>query len=1125
MKTESPVQKTTEPVCPHISPISRFSLSNDFKALQRNSNQSKNLRIFPLSLIRSQLDPTGVNGTRKKSAEWNSVGLAKTTSNVLPNEFVHAFIKLMRFPIARVIFCLLLALPPARAATPAKRLDFNRDIRPILSDNCFSCHGFDEKKRKAKLRLDTFEGATAVRDEKPAIKPKDLAGSELWSRITTTNADDHMPPADSNKKLTEAQIATLKQWILEGAEYKGHWAFQAPVKPELPAIKNKKWPKNEIDYFIAQKLEEKNLKPEPEASKERLIRRVTFDLTGLPPTPAEVDAFLKDKRPEAYEAVVDRLLQSPHYGEHQARYWLDAVRYGDTHGLHLDNERSMWPYRDWVVKAFNENMPYDQFATWQLAGDLLPNATLEQKTASGYNRCNVTTSEGGAIDEEFYVRYAVDRTETTAINFMALTAGCAVCHDHKYDPISQKEFYSMYAFFNNCTEKAMDGNAMDTPPAIKLPTVEQQKQLADIDKKMASLKKKISEELSTVKYKDPGPSTLPTTTNAQEYVFLDDEIPVGSTASKEDPALQWVTNNVFSGKRAIKRTGTAVTQDFFLGSTQPMIVTKGDKLFAYVYLDPAHPPKSIMLQFHTTDWNFRANWGDEDAIPFGDKGTPKKKQMGKLPELGKWVKLEFDIIDLKMKSGLRINGVALTQFGGTVYWDKVGIVSKAVQKDLSPVSLKQWEMHVRAEDVVGLPEDVTKAIMPRKGTKPTEKELKALKEYYLSEIHDGTREQFKTMRAKLEPMEKERKEISDKIPLTLVFQEMDKPRGAFVLKRGEYDKRGDAVQPGTPKFLPPLPQSDVTNRLTFAKWLTATNHPLTSRVIVNRYWQQFFGTGIVKTAQDFGSQGEWPSHPELLDWLATHFMGTGWNVKNMHRLIVTSAAYRQDSHVTPKKLEVDPENRLVSRGPRFRLDAEEIRDNALYVSGLLVDKPGGHADKSYQPGGIWEAVGYTASNTAKYQQDHGDALYRRSLYLFWKRTAPPPTMITFDAPSREKYCVRRERSDTPLQALVTMNDVQYVEAARHLAQRLLNEQKDPASRIDYGFRLVTSRHPNAEEKSTLRDLLEKNLSRYRNDKAAAQKLITQGESLVDKKADPADLAAYTMVSSVLLNLDETLNKN
>ncbi len=1035
---------------------------------------------------------------------------------------------LMPIPSLRVFLCLLLAVVTVRAATPVKRIDFNRDIRPILSDNCFFCHGTDEKKRKAKLRLDTFDGATAKRDGKPAIKPKDLDGSEIWYRINTTNADDHMPPAESNKKLTAAQIDTLKRWIQDGAPYKKHWAFEAPVKPELPQIKNAKWPKNEIDYFVAEKLEEKGLQPEAEASKEKLIRRVTFDLTGLPPTPAEVDAFLKDKRPEAYEAVVDRLLQSPHYGEQQARYWLDAVRYGDTHGLHLDNERSMWPYRDWVVKAFNENMPYNVFTLWQIAGDELPNATREQKVASGYNRCNVTTSEGGAIDDEFYVRYAVDRTETTAVVFMGLTAGCAVCHDHKYDPITQKEFYSMYAFFNNCTERAMDGNAMDTPPSIRLPSAEETATMKKLAAEVADVRKEISTSLAKYPYKDPGSNKLEQLPDFHEVVWVDDEFPAGVKAEKNEgtPDLQWVSDNVVSGKKAIKRTATGLAQDFFRDAAQPMIVEKSDKLFAYVYLDPKDPPKAIMLQFHTSDWNYRANWGDEDAIPYGEKGTEKKKLMGKLPELGKWVRLEIDTTDLRMlKAGLRINGLSFAQFGGTVYWDKAGVVTRLSQKDYSPVSMRQWEIHARAEDCKGLPEDVAKVIMANKGTKVTDADRKALRDYYLSEIHEGTREKFRAIRAKLDPLEKQRKEIDEKTPITLVMQEMDKPRGAFVLKRGQYDMRGDPVQPGVPKFLPPLPENEPTNRVALAKWLTSPKHPLTSRVIVNRYWQQFFGTGIVKTAQDFGSQGEWPSHPELLDWLATHFMESGWNVKHMHRLMVTSAAYRQDSHVTPQKLEADPENRLVSRGPRFRLDAEEIRDNALYVSGLLVDKPGGHADKPYQPPGIWEAVGYTASNTAKYQQDHGDALYRRSLYLFWKRTAPPPTMITFDAPSREKYCVRRERSDTPLQALITMNDVQYVEAARHFAERLLREKQNAADRIDYGFRLVTSRHPSAAEKDTLRDLLEKNLSRYQHDKTAAQKLISLGESPVDKKEDPSDLAAYTMVASLLLNLDETLNKN
>ena len=1035
--------------------------------------------------------------------------------------------------IRRVIILAVLSLfalsKGFSASSSTKNISFNRDIRPILSDNCFGCHGPDEKKRKAKLRLDTREGATAERDKTQAIKPKDLAGSELWSRINAKDPDDIMPPSDSNKKLTAQQIDTLRRWILEGAPYQGHWAFEVPRKSVLPKISKKSWPKNGIDYFIAAKLEEKNLKPENEASKEALIRRVTFDLTGLPPTPEEVDTFLADTKSGAYERLVDRLLASPRYGEQQARYWLDAVRYGDTHGLHLDNERSMWPYRDWVVKAFNSDMPFDQFTIWQIAGDLLPNATTEQKTASGYNRCNVTTSEGGSIDDEYYVRYAIDRTDTTCVNWMGLTAGCAVCHDHKFDPISQREFYSLYSFFNNCTEKAMDGNVALTAPMIKIQEPEQEQQLKKLDKEIAAANKAISNTLATVDYEDPKPHELAKLSEPKEIVLLEDEIPEGTKAvnNENTPALQWVTSDtekVFSGKKAIKRTATELAQDVFDGFKTPLIVSTNDKFFVWVYLVPTNLPKAIMLQFRTTDWTHRANWGGEDVIPYGDakKHAAEKTIVGGLPKAGEWVKLEVDAAKLQMKEGLRINGIALTQFGGTVYWDKAGMVATLEQKDRSGESQWAWEVHQKAENATSLPPEISKLI----NEKQTDETRKTLRNYYLENVYSKTRTTFEPLHARRRQLEAKLRKLEASIPGTMVMEEMETPRGAFILRRGEYDKKLDPVQASTPAFLPPLPKTEKTNRLALAQWIVATNHPLTSRVIVNRYWQQFFGTGLVKTAQDFGSQGEWPSHPELLDWLAVTFMESHWDIKAMHRLIVTSAAYRQDSHVTAKKLEVDPENRLISRGPRFRLDAEQIRDNALFVSGLLEEKMGGRGVKPYQPEGIWEAVGYTGSNTYKYTQDHGpSALYRRSLYTFWKRTAPPPSMTTFDAPSREKYCVRRERTDTPLQALVTMNDIQFVEAARHLGERILQQSQDLDHRIDYGFRLLTARHPSSSEKEILKGALNNFLARYRRDISAATNLISVGESTAPKQKNPSELAAYTMFGSLLLNLDETVNKN
>jgi hypothetical protein len=1016
------------------------------------------------------------------------------------------------------------------AATASKsKIDYNRDIRPILSENCYACHGPDAGKRKAGLRLDLKDAAQSeLKSGNHAIVPGDVSKSSIVARITTSDEDDRMPPAKTGKHLTGAQIDILRRWVMEGAQWKDHWSFVPPERGELPAVKSRRWPRNPVDNFILARLEREHLQPMPEADKPTLIRRVTFDLTGLPPTVKEVDAFLADRRADAYERLVDRLLASPRYGEHMAHYWLDAARYGDTHGLHLDNERSLWPYRDWVVNAFNRNERFDQFTIDQLAGDLAPKATLDQKVASGFNRCNVSTSEGGAIDEEFYVRYAVDRTETASTIWMGLTVGCAVCHDHKYDPIAQKEFYQLYAFFNSNTEKAMDGNALLPPPVMKLPSAEQQAKLAELNKQLAPAEARIREEAAKIKYKEP--PALKMATNASDFVWVDDDYPAGAKGTINDGTAErrWVEQtNVVSGKRALVRTDKGLAQDVFTGASQPLLIGKGDKMFAYVYLDPTNLPKAIMLQYHTTEWLHRANWGDEDAIPYGDKGTSKKLIIGALPEAGKWVRLEVDASKLGLSEGAKVDGLAFTQFGGTVYWDKAGIVTATPQEDRSGISQIAWERQEKVKEPSGLPRDVIEAIKIARG-KRTKEQNRLVREHYLANVYLPARATFEPMFKDIAAIKKQRDDLDNALPSTMVMQEMESPKAAYILKRGEYDKQGDAVQRGVPKILPPLSPlpAGKTNydRLDLARWLVAPEHPLTARVTVNRFWQQFFGNGLVKTSADFGAQGEWPSHPELLDWLACEFRD-GWDMKALVRLLVTSAAYRQESRVTPEKLQADPENRLVSRGPRFRLDAEMIRDNALYVSGLLVEKMGGRSVKPYQPEGIWEAVGYTASNTAKFQQDHGEALYRRSLYTFWKRTAAPPTLVTFDAPSRERYCMRRERTDTPLQALVTMNDPQYVEAARHFGERLVQSDAKPDNRLDYGFRAVTSRHPSASEKSILKQALMKNLARYKSNPDMAKKLLTVGESPANKDLDPSELAAYTMVASLLLNLDETLNKN
>jgi hypothetical protein len=1011
------------------------------------------------------------------------------------------------------------------------RILFNRDIRPILSDTCFPCHGPDSGKRKADLRLDNPEGAAAIHKGHQAIKGGDLEASELWRRVTSTDPKTIMPPPTSSKKLKPEQVAELRQWILQGAVYQKHWAFEPPVRPEPPAVKKADWPRNDVDRFILATLESKKLAPASEAGNETLIRRVTLDLTGLPPTPAEVDAFVADREPGAYERVVDRLLSSPRYGEHMARYWLDVARYGDTHGLHLDNERSIWPYRDWVVSAFNSNLPFDTFTVWQLAGDLLPNPTLEQRVASGFNRCNVSTSEGGAIDEEFQARYAVDRVETTSTTWMGLTMGCAVCHDHKFDPISQKEFYQVFSIFNNISEKAMDGNALLPPPTMQLPTPEQAKEKAGYSDWIHDLDKKLGEVVSGLNYTDPATLTNAPKPEPKELVWIDDSFPLNAQVevSRGNETNQWVSHEqgpVFSGERAIRRSGKGLHQIYFKEGAAPLTIGAGDKLFAYVYVEPKDPPKAIMLQYHTDNWDHRANWGDPDVIAFGKEGTPEKRDMGSLPEAGKWVRLEIDAGAIGIRRGAKVTGLAFTQFDGTAYWDKAGLVSSNDPAQDPFESFAAWKKLERGLGDKSEASQEIKDLLKKEDAKLENADQKKLQHYFLTSVYEDSQSQLNSIREDLKSFKEKRDELDKKITATLVSNELEKPRLAWVLIRGQYDKHGEPVGPGVPSILPPLPQSDVTNRLTFAKWLVDPGHPLTARVTVNRLWQQFFGIGIVKTSEDFGTKGEWPSHPELLDWLATEFIRTGWDVKQFVKLLVTSATYRQDSRVTPALLDIDPENRLLGRGTRFRLDAEELRDEALYIGGLLNLQMGGRGVRPYQPPGIWEAVGYTTSNTAKYTQDHGDALYRRSLYIFWKRTAAPPTMITFDAPSREKCWARRERTNTPLQALITLNDPQYFEAARHLGYRMMREGgNEDATRLRYGFKLATGRSPCDSECTVLEESLAAQRAHYTADAEAAKKTIAVGESPVPDDIPPPDLAAYTMVANLILNLDEVLTRN
>jgi mono/diheme cytochrome c family protein len=1030
----------------------------------------------------------------------------------------------------------VLAAPTVQAAA-SKKVDFTRDIRPILSDNCFSCHGFDGKQRKAKLRLDTPEGAFKDLGGYQAIKPRDAKRSEVWKRITSKDPDELMPPADSHKTLKPEQIELIRRWIDEGAEYKSHWSFAAPARPVVPKIQNSKLKaQNPIDNFILAKIEQKKLAPSPEAAKEFLIRRVTFDLTGLPPTAQEVDDFLADRSPNAYEKLVDRLQKSPRYGEHMARYWLDAARYGDTHGLHLDNERSMWPYRDWVVRAYNDNMPFDQFTVWQLAGDLLPQDRKSQNRdpliASGFNRCNVTTSEGGSINEEFIYRYAVDRTETMSSVWMGLTAGCAVCHDHKFDPITSKDLYSLYAFFNSAADPAMDGNRIDTPPILKLTSTEQQRRIDEISKQSAAVDKQIKAELKAFAYVDPATQDPPPPKVHKETVWVEDGLPPNAKPGGNGTLFDFVvvTGDVppFSGKRCFRRQAdNEVGQDFFTDA-EPFEITAGMKLFAYVFIDPKDTPKAIMLQFHTKDgWNNRANWGDEKAIPFGEKAARTKTQIGALPKTGEWVRLEINPTTIGLKAGTKVNGMAFTQFGGMVHWDKAGWLYEANPVTDPLYSLSVWDKANQAKPLASAPKEISDILRSVKPTERTPEQSEKLREYYLEFVSRAPDEFLAPLRKERDTLKTKQEEVEKGVPITFVMADLKEPREAFIMVRGQYNKPGDKVTRRTPDWLPAMKtKGESATRLDLANWLVDPKHPLTARVAVNRFWQQFFGTGLVKTASDFGSQGEPPSHPELLDWLATEFTSSGWDVKHLVKLIVTSATYRQDSKVLPKHLQIDPENRLLAHGPRFRFDAEVIRDTALFVSGLLNPAIGGKPVKPYQPENIWEPVAYSGSNTRFYKQDSGDALYRRSLYTFIKRTAPAPGMTTFDAPSRESSCVRRERSNTPLQALLLMNDIQYFEAARAFAQRLMTDGgKTPEERIQFGFRLATSRQPTKTEQAVLRETFDRQLARFTANAESAKQAISYGESKPRADLNPSELAAYTMVANLLLNLDEALTKN
>jgi len=1087
-----------------------------------------------------------------------TISACSIVSDSTTTRYVGSGIALMRMILGNIKYYLpmLLLIFPFDDLAGAE-IDFNRDVRPILSDLCYQCHGPDQSQRKADLRLDLKEGLLGTESGSAVVAKGNAAESELFSRLVSSDPDLQMPPAKSGKKITPAQIETIKQWINGGANWQKHWSFIPPRRPKIPQVKQSNWVRNPIDAFVLARLEQRGLSPSPEAEKSTLIRRISLDLTGIPATLAEQDQFYRDDSNDAYEKLVTRLLKSPHYGERMAMEWLDAARYADTSGYQTDGERHMWRWREWVIAAFNKNQPFDQFSIEQLAGDLLPEPTLNQQIATGFNRNHRANSEGGIIFDEYLLEYAVDRVETTGTVWLGLTIGCARCHDHKYDPISQKDFYQLISFFNNIPERGRVIKYGNVAPFVKAPTTKQQSQLADLDQEIHSLEQTLQNAATELNQLQIEWEKQNATRDLQlkypehhlaYHMPFDGDLQM-QTIGKQKQDFYAKKTTAASDTLKTKDNASSVKSEYITGVEGQALLLKNESLmkanvkpvlsdkdpFSLMFWVKPHQSKGTILASLTPAQDksgFRIfldngklrifmgpRWLD-DAILL--QATNKL-------ELNRWSNIvvtyagnsqagDFQLYvngelqNLKVEMNMLTGGFSFPapfQFGAYHKQDRFdGLID----------DLKIFQTELSQERVsLALVKEPVSQILKIPAAERTAYQRLKVKRYFLTFHAPG---KYRAAVTNLNVLQDARKSFYRSLPTSMVMRERKEQKPTFVLMRGEYDKPGEQVTAGIPASLGAMPESLPINRLGLARWLVDPANPLTARVIVNRYWQMYFGYGLVKTTEDFGSQGDSPTHPELLDWLATEFVRSGWDVKQLQKLIVTSATYRQSSHMPDTLQKMDPENRLLARASRLRLSAEAIRDQALFTSGLLQTKIGGPSVKPYQPSGVWKEIA-----SQEYQPGTGNDLFRRSMYTFWKRTVPPPAMSTFDAPSRETCIVKRSRTNTPLQALALLNDVTYVEAARKLAERMINlQEKQPGKRIHYAMRIVLAREPQNAELEIFLKGYARYLTRFQADPQAAKELLSVGDSRSGKQYDVAEHAAYTVIASLILNLDETINR-